>query len=402
MHNKFGNIVRGVSRICFPAVCNSGVNHASILRLYKIGNGSTGKVTRKGKGMIDGIEAMRKLTLATVRMTGMAALARPFLGGIGVILMLHRVTNAPSKPLDLNGHLAVRPDFLDAVLADMRKQGYRFVSMDEAVRLTEQPDGGAPFATITLDDGYRDNLTEALPIFEKHNTPFTIYIAPGLIGGDVDLWWEVIEDVVTTKDEVLVATSDGAVAWESKTRPEKAKTFRRLMGHLSDEISEREQRGVISSLGRSPDDELLERSRSLLMTWDEIRQIEAHPLGTIGAHTVNHYALRRLDEATARAEIAEAACLLEIELGVRPRHMAYPYGFARAVGEREARLAKETGFVSAVTTRHGLVHAEHAQHLHALPRLSLNGRYQSLSHVRTMLSGLTVAMANRGRRVITM
>jgi peptidoglycan/xylan/chitin deacetylase (PgdA/CDA1 family) len=362
----------------------------------------SGKVARKGKGMIDGVETLRKLTLATMRVTGLAALARPFLGGIGVILMLHRVTAAPAKPLDLNGHLAVRPDFLDAVLADMRQQGYRFVSMDEAVRLVKEPDGGAPFATITLDDGYRDNLTEALPIFEKHDTPFTIYIAPGLIGGNVDLWWEVIEDVVTVNDKVLLATESGAVTWGARTRPEKAKTFHRLMGHLSGGVSEREQHGVVSSLGRLPYFDLLERSRSLLMNWDEIRSIEAHPLGTIGAHTVNHYALRRLDEATARAEIAEAACLLEIEVGTRPRHMAYPYGFASAVGEREARLAGEVGFASAVTTRHGLLHPEHADHLHALPRLSLNGRYQSISHVRTMLSGLTVAMANRGRRVVTM
>ena len=81
--------------------------------------------------------------------------------------------------------------------------------------------------------------------------------------------------------------------------------------------------------------------------------------------------------------------------------MAFPYGFPSAVGEREVRLAEQVGFASAVTTRHGLIRPEHARHLRALPRISLNGRYQNVGYVRTMLSGVTTAMANSGRRLVT-
>ena len=52
---------------------------------------------------------------------------------------------------------------------------------------------------------------------------------------------------------------------------------------------------------------------------------------------------------------------------------------------------------SAVTTRHGVLRAEHAGHLHALPRISVNGRYQSVAHIRTMLSGVTTPLANAGK-----
>jgi hypothetical protein len=41
--------------------------------------------------------------------------------------------------------------------------------------------------------------------------------------------------------------------------------------------------------------------RKSLMDWDDIRRIAAHRLVTIGAHTVHHYNLKRLDEGTARA-----------------------------------------------------------------------------------------------------
>ncbi|TIW85897.1 MAG: polysaccharide deacetylase, partial [Mesorhizobium sp.] len=39
--------------------------------------------------------------------------------------------------------------------------------------------------------------------------------------------------------------------------------------------------------------------------------------------------------------------------------------------------------------------------LHALPRISVNGRYQSLHHIRTMLSGVTTPLANAGKMLVT-
>ena len=81
--------------------------------------------------------------------------------------------------------------------------------------------------------------------------------------------------------------------------------------------------------------------------------------------------------------------------------MAYPYGYRRAVGPREVKLAAEAGFASAVTTRHGLIQPQHETHPCALPRISINGRYQQVGYVRTMLSGVITPLANSGRLVIT-
>ena len=88
--------------------------------------------------------------------------------------------------------------------------------------------------------------------------------------------------------------------------------------------------------------------------------------------------------------------------GARPAHFAYPYGHAQAVGEREVELAREAGFATAVTTRHGVIMPGHSDHMLALPRISLNGRFQDTGHVRTMLSGLTTPLANRGKRLATL
>jgi len=121
--------------------------------------------------MFDGGEVIRKLALNVARYSGLAPLAKPLIGGIGAILMLHRVTATPAKPLGINRHLNIAPDFLDAVIADMKAGGYSFVSLDEAIERIRQGGVAGQFATITADDAYRDNLVEALPILERHAAP---------------------------------------------------------------------------------------------------------------------------------------------------------------------------------------------------------------------------------------
>lgn len=70
------------------------------------------------------------------------------------------------------------------------------------------------------------------------------------------------------------------------------------------------------------------------------------------------------------------------------RHFAYPHGDVTAAGEREFETAREIGFNSAVTTRPGLVDNHHADQLTALPRVSLNGCFQSLRQLDVLISGV--------------
>ena len=347
--------------------------------------------------MIDGGEVIRKLALNVARYSGLAPLARPLVGGIGAILMLHRVTAAPEKPLGVNRHLNIAPDFLDAVIGDMKASGYAFVSMDEAVERIRRGGADGLFAAITADDAYRDNLTEALPILEKHGAPLTIYVAPALIDGTADLWWDVVDDIVSAGARLELKREDGTETLDCAA-PD---ALQRLYDHLTLDVPEEKQRAALREFAAVAGVDPGAPGRKTLMTWDEIRAIAAHPLVSIGAHTVNHYNLKRLPEERAKREMTDVVTLLRSELGEAPRHMAYPYGYASAVGCREVKLAGEAGYVSAVTTRHGVLRAEHAYHLLALPRISVNGRYQRVAHIRTMLSGITTPLANRGRMLVT-
>src|SRR5881628_2270884 len=54
--------------------------------------------------------------------------------------------------------------------------------------------GGLPedAVAITFDDGYRDNLTLALPILLKYQVPATIFVATGFVGSCIPLYTEML------------------------------------------------------------------------------------------------------------------------------------------------------------------------------------------------------------------
>jgi peptidoglycan/xylan/chitin deacetylase (PgdA/CDA1 family) len=79
---------------------------------------------------------------------------------------------------------------------------------------------------------------------------------------------------------------------------------------------------------------------------------------------------------------------------VRPQHLAYPVGDRTSAGPREFKIAAELGFKTAVTTRPGAIFKGHAEHLTALPRISLNGEFQRPRYARVLVSGAATSLWN--------
>ena len=136
-----------------------------------------------------------------------------------------------------------------------------------------------------------------------------------------------------------------------------------------------------------------------IMDWSELVELSKDPLCTIGAHTIGHYALAKLEEKQMRYEVSQSRKVIQSELGFEPQHFAYPYGHKQLAGQRDFDFVESLGFKTAVTTRHGVVHSEHANYMTALPRISLNGDYQAVSHVKSLLSGLPTRLMNKGSKL---
>ena len=90
-----------------------------------------------------------------------------------------------------------------------------------------------------------------------------------------------------------------------------------------------------------------------MLTWDEAQALLG--LGfSIGAHTVTHPVLSRLEPREAWAEIEGSKVAIERNLGIRVRSFAYPNGGVDDYDRTTVDALERAGFTCAVTTRRGL------------------------------------------------
>ncbi len=330
--------------------------------------------------------------------SGAHRLIAPFTEGLGLIFMLHQVSGVKPGEFAPNRGLMVTPEYLDTVLRDVKEAGLDIISLDEAHARIIEGDTSNRFASFTLDDGYRDNLEVAYPVFAKHAAPFTVYIPSDYPEGRGEIWWLALEEVIASNDEIKFNSGYEIFQLPAKTIAEKNAAFD-FIYHCLREYDADKHKDRMAELCEAHGVDMAKHCRDLIMTWDEIRTLAADPLVTIGGHSVSHPALAKLSEARVREEMKNGADRIKKELGIWPEHFSYPYGDASSAGPREFKIAKELGFKTAVTTRKGIVFPDHAAHLMALPRVSLNGDYQSSIFTRLYMSGAPFALWNKFRRV---
>ncbi|MAW65982.1 MAG: hypothetical protein CMD18_07290, partial [Flavobacteriales bacterium] len=88
-----------------------------------------------------------------------ANLTKRFLSGKGFVFMLHRILpNKERSKYSWNKGLAISPEKLEEWISFFKAQKMDVISLDEALVRCENNDP-RKFVVITLDDGYKDNLT---------------------------------------------------------------------------------------------------------------------------------------------------------------------------------------------------------------------------------------------------
>ncbi len=342
---------------------------------------------------------LRQVMLDTLYYSGASGMAAPWTRGVGVIFTLHHVRAEPdARAFAPNGILEITGDFLDAAIRHVRTRGYEIVSLDDVVRRLRAGEPGQPFACFTFDDGYRDVATQALPVFEKHNAPFALYVTTGHPERKTVMWWSVLEDIVRGNEEVDADVGGRRMRLAAGTPAEKYRAFEAIYWPLR-ALSHAAQYATILKLADHYQVDPLAPVRATAISWGAIQALAASPLVTIGVHTVNHYALSKLPPDAVRDEAQRARNEIGARIGRDPRHFCYPYGDRGSAARREFELIRELGFLSATTTRKGVLFPEHAQHLHALPRVSLNGDYQRLRYLDAFLTGAPFALARGFRKL---
>ena len=331
--------------------------------------------------------------------SGAHAMLGPLCRGVGAIFMLHHVRPPRFERFQPNRMLEIVPGFLEAVITMLRDADVDLVSLDEMHRRLTERDFRRRFVCMTLDDGYRDNKEWAWPIFRRQEVPFAIYVPSSFPDRLGQLWWLALEQAIANTNSLAFAFGEDTHRVPCASVAQKREAFAQVYWWLRSLPSNEQIFGVVADIATRHGVDCAALCEEHCMTWNEIADLAKDPLVTIGAHTVNHVILAKSSDAVARSEMKMSRAVLQAALGKAPAHFSYPIGDESAAGAREFRLAAEIGYKTAVTTRPGVLFAEHADHLAALPRLSINGDFQQQRYVEVLLSGAGTGIWNGFRRL---
>jgi len=201
------------------------------------------------------------------------------------VLMYHKVNDVPGNPA------TVPTRIFEEQMALLGKLGYLPVSLD-AVRDHYLLGSALPprAVLITFDDGYRDNLENALPVLRRHGYPAVLFVPLGYL-------------------------DDG--------RPLPHEESLRVLG-----------------------------IRNETLGWDELAELEAGGV-RVESHGIGHRPLSELDPAEATREIALSKLRLEERLGREVEAYAFVKGSQADYRPEHASLVQQAGYKLAFTSVSG-------------------------------------------------
>lgn len=137
-----------------------------------------------------------------------------------MILMYHHVCPLHEiPPVNQQARLEgwqfnIAPAAFEWQLLAIARRGFRYATFDEYLaNFAAGKQGRARLATVTFDDGWRDNFDYALPILRRHSIPATFFIVSGEMQG-------VTPDRRMTHDQLCRLTSEGmTIGAHTRTHP---------------------------------------------------------------------------------------------------------------------------------------------------------------------------------------
>ncbi|WP_051387154.1 polysaccharide deacetylase family protein [Bradyrhizobium sp. ARR65] len=308
------------------------------------------------------------------------AVFRQLFSGQAVIVMFHEIQRDFRHELMTGTSV----ELFQQCLSSLRRQGWKIVTLDECLHALSLGDPKAPrYAVITFDDGYRDVLSVALPILEQDNAPFTVYVPTAAPTRALKSWWLGMREIFRRADHVTIDPM--GVRFDCSDFLSKKKGLKAVVKWVHEDYR---RAALLDRTFETHRISLSALNAAYFMDERELQALSRHPLASIGGHSTSHAALATLDPSSARAELEDNRMYLETLLGLPVRHLAFPYGTPGACGPREAHIAEQVGFSTAVTTRKGHLDGASVNRFW-LPRIGL-GCHPRISF-EANLSGVHVA-----------
>ncbi|MBK7642014.1 MAG: polysaccharide deacetylase family protein [Planctomycetes bacterium] len=294
--------------------------------------------------------ALRGLYARALFHTGAHALVDRIMPRRLLVLAGHCVAEAGNAPLGPNMRIGAAE--LERILAWFARR-YEVLELRRALERLAEP-GKRSLVALTMDDGYRDNLTQLLPLLQRLKLSATIYLESAPLDERRLNWthkyfW-LQERIGLERLTALYLERAADSRTKELLRPGlSAYHHKRILKY---EAPAPERTRIIDELFRLEGGDERALCDQLYLTWQDVRELDRAGV-EIGAHTVHHEILARLEPAAAAREVGDSKDALERTLGRPVTSFAYPFGRRWDYHAAAKQSARDSGFTSATTTHAG-------------------------------------------------
>jgi peptidoglycan/xylan/chitin deacetylase (PgdA/CDA1 family) len=262
------------------------------------------------------------------------------------VVNYHRILAAPDPLLESEPDVATFR-WQMSVLAG----SFNVLPLSEAVAAVREDRLPPRAVCITFDDGYRSVHDLALPVLREFKLPATVFVTSGHLG-ESNMWNDrIIEAVQTLPANELDLSPFGLGRYPLASLDERKRSLAGLT-EASKYLPPAQRRRLVGHLENMVGDQL---SHGLMLTPEMVVNLDRHGV-EIGAHTITHPILSKLDDAAAAREIAGSKHELEDLIGKPVRMFAYPNGkVGKDYDARHVAMVQKAGFDAAFTTAVGAI-----------------------------------------------
>lgn len=245
------------------------------------------------------------------------------------------------------------------------KHNFNVLSLSCAIERLKLGTLPARSICITFDDGYADNVTQALPILLQHKLSATFFIATAYLNGGRMFNDTVIEAIRNCSHSQIDLTPIGLGRHDISSPPAKVAAINKIL-HQVKYLHHREREYTVTQLSEMITDTPL--ANNLMMTSNQLKSLYKAGM-EIGGHTAHHPIIANLEESIVRKEIMEGKEFLESIVGEKIRFFAYPNGKPGIdFLPNQTSIVQDLGFEAAVSTKPGS--ATKSSDIYQLPRFA--------------------------------
>lgn len=258
------------------------------------------------------------------------------------VLAYHRVISKQQAESDgAHNALWITPQTFASQICWMRSIGE---IVDYARIIDTSVPNDRPLFSISFDDGWKDNYTQAFPVLKKYQVPAVIFLATDAVNSGL-LFWP--EDISTKTKHALAKGCEPKVRTALIEFWPETSVLKMVMNldimatvelwiEALKMVNVSERRQLVGDYYRRLGLNAIPLA-GYIMDWDEAREMQKYGI-SFGSHTHHHTILKGLPSETIERELRHSKALIADNLQIEVNSFCYPN--ARYNGKEGAILSR--------------------------------------------------------------